>query len=129
VPLTAAARARYPADWGLLSWTVLHRAGMRCECTGECGRPHDHLDPADGRCRNRHGEPRWRGRRYQRPVVLSAAHLDHDPAGSDLARIAAYCEGCHLCYDRTHHAVTRRLRREQQLGLIGLFELEAAGSV
>jgi hypothetical protein len=59
-------------------------------------------------------------------VFLAAAHLDHDPSVRDLDRLRAFREGCHLSYDRARHAATRRERRERELGLIGLFELERA---
>lgn len=114
--------SRYPDDWKSISLAVKERAGWRCECAGECGRGSEHLEDEDGRCRNRHGEPRWRGRQHQCSVVLTTAHLDHDPAGRDLDRLRAFCEGCHLNYDRAHHAATRRATREAQLGLVPLFD-------
>lgn len=123
MPISAAGWNQYPDDWGVISHAVKERAGWRCECTGECGRGFEHLEPVDGRCRNRHGEPRWRGRWFQGPVFLAAAHLDHDPSGTDLETIFALCEGCHLGVDRGQHAATRRANRERILGLVPLFEL------
>ena len=122
-PMTMAEHHRYPIDWPFLSWNiVVRRAGGRCECSGECGRDPAHLEE-DVRCRNRHGQPRWRGQPWQRPVILSAAHLEHDPSSRDLTLIAAYCESCHLAYDRAQHAATKQARREARLGLLPLFEL------
>lgn len=123
MPLTRAQWDLYPEDWPQLSWRIIvERAGARCQCAGECGRDPKHLDE-DVRCRNRHGQPRWRGKSWQRPVILSAAHLDHDPTSRDLEAILALCESCHLAVDRAHHAATRQANRERQLGLIGLFDL------
>jgi hypothetical protein len=34
-------------------------------------------------------------------VVLTVAHLDQDPAGTDEERMRAMCQRCHLAYDRT----------------------------
>ncbi len=124
MPISPQARHRYPLDWAFLSWNiVVRRAGGRCECHGECGRTEGHLDPADARCRNRQGAARWRGKPGQRFVILSAAHLDGDPACRDLNRIIAACEGCHLSLDRGQHWATRRRHEEEQLGLVPLFEL------
>lgn len=123
MPLTRAQWAAYPEDWPLLSWNIIvNRAGGRCECGGECAGDPGHLDD-DVRCRNRHGQPRWRGQPWQRPVILSAAHLDHDPPSRDLDFILVMCESCHLRYDSTHHAATRRANRERELGLLPLFDL------
>src|SRR5262249_50971392 len=58
------------------------------------GRPHGAL--AVGRGRNR---------LYR--VVLSACHLDHDPA-TPAPRLAAYCQACHLRYDALQRWRTRR---------------------
>lgn len=117
-------RDHYGLDWPHLSFNIVfRRAGGRCECTGECAGDADHLDPVDGRCRNRHGQPRWRGRWDQRPVILSAMHLDHDPDARDLDRIIAGCEGCHLRHDAAQHWATRRRRFEEAAGLLPLFEV------
>jgi hypothetical protein len=100
--------ARYSPDWAAITWWVKFvRAGSRCECTGFCGRPDDHLDAA-GRCVNTHGAPAYgTGSR----VVLTTAHLDHRPENSHPANLRALCQGCHLRYDRDHHAATRRATR------------------
>jgi hypothetical protein len=45
-------------------------------------------------------------------VVLTTAHLDHTPENCDPANLRAMCQGCHLHYDREHHAETAyRTRR------------------
>jgi hypothetical protein len=119
--LTAADWAVYGPDWGDVAWQVKEAAGWRCQCTGECGRGHLHLDPGDGRCRNRHGEPRWRGKPWQGPVFLQAAHLDHDPTSHDRDRLRAMCPGCHLRLDAAHNAAMRRERLAAELGMIPLF--------
>jgi hypothetical protein len=45
-------------------------------------------------------------------IVLTVAHLDHDPRNCDLANLRALCQQCHLRYDQVHHgqssAQTRR---------------------
>lgn len=104
MPIRPENRARYPKDWADISLRIrVDRAGGRCECHGECGRPSAHLD-IDGRCQNRNGKPAvGTGSR----VVLTVAHLNHTPEDCTDDNLAAMCQGCHLHYDRDHHAETR----------------------
>lgn len=108
MPIRPENRDRYPADWSTISRAIKDRAGWRCECLGECGRrTHE-----GSRCPNRHGEPAYgTGSR----VVLTTAHLDHTPENCDPSNLKAMCQGCHLHYDREHHAETRaRTAREER---------------
>ncbi len=110
-PIRPENRARYPADWRQISDRIRFvRAGGRCECTGECGMPAHatmSIDVADPRCINVHGQPTVYGARSS-IVVLTTAHLDHTPENCDDENLRAMCPGCHLYYDREHHAETRR---------------------
>lgn len=56
--------------------------------------------------------PLMRG--YTVRVVLTVAHLDHDPANMDEANLAALCQWCHLHHDQQHHANTRATRKDQE---------------
>jgi len=102
-PIRPENRNRYPADWPAISLAVKEAAGWRCECRGECGRPNWHLGP-DGRCENVH---RHLAVGTGSIVVLTTAHLDHTPENCERANLRAFCQGCHLRYDRDHHAETR----------------------
>lgn len=100
------------------------RAGGRCECLGECGAAH-HLEPdGDGtRCSRREGQTipgnlnRW-------PVVLTTAHLDHDPGNVDEENLRALCQRCHLRYDRHLHAERRASGADSRRGQARLFDGE-----
>jgi 5-methylcytosine-specific restriction endonuclease McrA len=114
-PIRPENRERYPADWREIRGRILKRATCwipgsmdfipRCECRGECGR-----GTHEGRCPNFNG-----GLAYGSgsTVVLTIAHLDHTPENNEPENLRAMCQGCHLHYDREHHAETRaRTRRE-----------------
>lgn len=121
-PIRGENRDRYPDDWKQISAGVKDRAGWRCDCRGECGRPADHLAD-DARCRNRHGEPaHGTGSR----VVLTTAHLDHTPENCDPGNLRAFCQGCHLHYDRDQHAATRAATLAQERGMDPLPGMEPA---
>ena len=99
---------RYPGNWRDLSFEIrFGRAGYRCECLGECGR-----GTHDGRCPNMHGDSAYGSGSL---VVLTVAHLDHTPENCDPDNLRAMCQGCHLHYDRDHHAATRARTREQSI--------------
>lgn len=122
-PIRPENRDRYPADWPDISRRIRNeRAGGRCECLGECGR-----GTHDGRCPNRNGGTAYgTGSR----VVLTVAHLNHTPEDCRDENLRAMCQGCHLHYDKGHHAETRsRVQHEARVAAgQGLLELANGGA-
>lgn len=108
MPIRPENRDRYPADWPEISLAVKEAAGWRCECKGECGRAVDHLSDIDWRCWNHHNQAAYGTGSL---VVLTTAHLDHTPENCSIENLRAMCQGCHLHYDRDHHAATRAATR------------------
>ncbi len=109
-PIRPENRDRYPGDWKQISERIrFERAAGRCECEGECGMPAHAsmmIDTGEARCLNSNGEPTVYGARRS-IVVLTTAHLDHTPENCAPENLRAMCQGCHLWYDREHHAETR----------------------
>lgn len=100
--------ALYPADWKAISRRIrVERAQLRCECTGECGLHHER------RCIERHLDPAFfaKGR-----IILTTAHLDHDPMNCADENLKAMCQRCHLRYDRGLHNETKDRRRDAVAG-------------
>lgn len=81
-------RALYPKDWQAISAAIRDRAGQRCEWPG---------------CALVNGQATM-GRRGPYTVVLTVAHLDHNPANCDPDNLRAWCQPHHLRYDAAHHA-------------------------
>lgn len=98
MPIRPENRKRYPPNWARISLAIKERAQWRCECRGECGRPH-----TQGRCMATQGSVSLNllGR-----VVLTTAHLDHTPENCSPENLRAMCNACHLRYDAKHHAQT-----------------------
>lgn len=100
MPIRPENKARYPADWAVISRAVKDRAGWCCT-----GSP-DYPD-----CRARHG--------YPHPVtgpivILTVAHLDHTPENCDPENLRAWCQRCHNTYDAPMRAAGKRTRAGQK---------------
>jgi hypothetical protein len=118
----------YPADWKQISLDARKRAGNRCE---GCGLHNYSIG--------------WREKdgtfvRYERTwdaipeeeigseinladgsktkvfqIILTVAHLDHNPGNNDPSNLRAYCQKCHNAYDapmRAKHAAETRKRKQ-----------------
>ena len=107
------ARATVPAE-------ILHGALVpRCECDGCCGSPSCY---PGARCPELHGH---QAATFNGPVILTIAHLDHDPTNNDEAtNLRAYCQKCHLNMDAVHHAETRTAARHAELEAMGQTRIE-----
>lgn len=105
MPIRECQKARYPADWPMISRAIRARSNGICE-----GSPGHYPD-----CRAVNGEPHpVTGSK----VVLTVAHLDHQPENCAEDNLMAMCQRCHLTYDAQHHARTRKAR----LAIADLFE-------
>jgi len=104
-------RTLYPDNWDAISDHIRFvRAKGYCE--GSPAYPH---------CQARHGEPHPVTGSH---VILTCAHLDHDPTNNDPANLRAWCQRCHLTYDAKHHAANAALTRRRKQIQAGQLELE-----
>lgn len=124
MPIRASERPRYPKDWPSIRRRIIARAGDRCE-----------FFCADGtRCNAPNGvvvfraianSERWAdgdaeviavGAWNPVKVVLTVAHLNHQPEDCRDENLMAGCQLHHLRYDVGHHkqtaAATRRSRKK-----------------
>ena len=117
MPIKPENRKLYPKNWKTIScWIRFERAEGRCECRGECGDVHG-IPHHGRRCTRLHGEPIV-GRTAR--VILTVAHLDHDPENQHPMNLKAMCQRCHLLLDREQHqknAAETRRKRQGQLAL------------
>lgn len=112
-PTRPETRALYPKDWKRISAEIKARSGGRCECMGECGL--HRTTPGPRRCAEVHGEPATFARG---PIMLTVAHLNHDPRDNRPENLRAMCQRCHLRYDmplhQKHAAETRRRKKRNE---------------
>lgn len=94
-------------EWREIRERILKRANDKCEGT-----------PKFPQCRaeNRKPHPETGSR-----VVLTIAHMDHEPAHCDDDNLKALCQRCHLTYDAEHHAANAAATRRAKLGNRELF--------
>lgn len=93
MPIKPENRDRYPKNWKQISLAKRKAAGWRCEGS-----------PAYPDCRAKNGEPHpVTGSK----VVLTVAHLNHQPENCEPENLRAWCQRCHLKYDREHHRMSR----------------------
>lgn len=143
MPIRKEMRHLYPsrAEWTRIRQRILERAGHACEVcrvpNRVCivrGTDHDagtfmleNGDVHDAETGERLGCAR--GSEYESShglvVVLTIAHLDHDPTNNDDANLKALCQMHHLRHDQAEHiknaARTRARKRDEQTGQGGLF--------
>jgi hypothetical protein len=131
-------RSKYPKNWEAISLRIRRRARGRCECRGECGIDHSRqgsmntVGAGADEFRERYGgrpfvnqiigevrcaELNGRKAMFARgKIVLTVAHKDHIPENCWSENLRAWCQRCHLRYDRFHHqknaAETRRKKKE-----------------
>ena len=107
MPIRAENRDRYPADWPAIAQRVKEAAGW-C-CVGS---------PAYPTCRAAHGAAHPATGAL---VVLTVAHLDHQPENCARSNLRAWCQRCHLNYDKQHHTQTAYATRKALANTRDLF--------
>jgi 5-methylcytosine-specific restriction endonuclease McrA len=95
MPIKPELRHLYPKNWKEIRQRILERANDCCEF---CGVPNhswvSKISEADGLdCGYR--------------IVLTIAHLDHDPTHNDPSNLRALCQTCHNRHDAKHRAANR----------------------
>jgi 5-methylcytosine-specific restriction endonuclease McrA len=110
-------KARYPKDWSTISASIRERAGNKCE---DCGVPNYEYGgrAPDGTWHKslprgeklltldwpKPGEYAWcKGWPHEQlrivRIVLTVAHLDHQPENCDPSNLRCWCQRCHNRYD------------------------------
>ena len=102
MPISKENAARYPANWRDVAARIRQRADDQCESVpGEppCGARHGQRHPITGSM-----------------VMLTVAHLDHQPENCADENLRALCQRCHNRYDSKHRqknaAKTRRSKKQ-----------------
>jgi hypothetical protein len=147
MPIRPENRALYPRNWPLLSRDAKERAGWRCVHDGCTARQYDYgywiakPEPRwvriGGPCANyaiakrRAAEEHFarfgdeRGDYKILVIVLTTAHLNHDPRDCRPENLAPMCQRHHLAYDAELHRQTAYATRRRDRATGDLFEVAA----
>lgn len=139
MPIKPENRGRYPANWKAIRTRILARAGNCCEwcrvpnkariVRGTGGDAETYMD-GDARvfCANT-GE--YFGQMHMSNyecaghwinIVLTVAHLDHQPENCADENLRALCQRCHLKHDAEHHRANAAATRHARKAIGDLFE-------
>jgi len=101
MPIRPENKARYPRDWKQISLRIRERAGNKCE---DCGVENYSI-------------------REGVKIVLTVAHLDHQPENCADENLRAWCQRCHNRYDAPERRKGIKARRHQARALGDLLDV------
>lgn len=107
MPIREGNKARYPKDWPQISKAIRARARNCCEGS-----------PAYPDCEAANGLPHpVTGSR----VILTVAHLDHQPENCDPENLRAWCQRCHNAYDAPARRAGTKERAKARMAVADMF--------
>jgi 5-methylcytosine-specific restriction endonuclease McrA len=111
MPIREEMRGRYPKNWPEISRRTRLRAHDRCEWCGAHNKSHHPVTNAR--------------------VVLTVAHLDHQPENCEPTNLRALCQKCHNGYDGPMRAEGKAKRRRalQERTQMTLFQRRGNGAI
>jgi hypothetical protein len=146
MPIKPENRARYPAEWPAIALAARERAGWKCQHEG-CGAhqysvgwwherwpgfvwvpewPKDGVfmgqTCADARAVAAGIQDATDGGEKPTVIVLTLAHLDHQPENVADDNLRLLCQRHHLAHDQEHHIQNSRATRRARLAIGDLFE-------
>lgn len=157
MPIRPENKARYPRDWPAIRERILQRAQMRCEHPGCGARQYDvgywgawgggplqwfeiernlpnyslARQIAAERHFDRYGDgpaPAPAGEHKIIVIVLTIAHLNHQPEDCRPENLAAMCQRHHLAHDAEHHKRTAYATRKAAALTADLFSTSQPAS-
>lgn len=140
MPIRDENKARYPKDWPQISKRIRERAGQKCE---RCQAPNGELIIRE-RSEDWDFEPTYITTKNEMfsaedgrlitgayfaarditkavKVILTVAHLDHQPENCADDNLKAWCQRCHNIYDMPMRKAGIATRARQQYAVADLF--------
>lgn len=99
MPIKPENKSKYPVNWDEISRDIrFNRANNRCENCGAIN--YSYVNRRTRKICLQDEDDTIR-------IVLTVAHLDHNPENCDYSNLRALCQKCHNRYDRDHRKSTR----------------------
>lgn len=117
MPIKPENKHLYPKNWKQIRQNILIRAENRCEFCGVENHAEGYRDKMGNFIKSygmQQEADALDGEKIIK-IVLTVAHLDHNPQNCDPKNLRALCQKCHLNYDIEHHKETRRLNKKLPL--------------
>lgn len=144
MPVKPENKHRYPADWPAIRRAAGERAQWKCQHPGCLACQYDvgiwlvqPINRANWQClakaetyreaRQSAAEASWTlygdGPGVPRVIVivLTCAHLDHQPENCDPANLRMFCQRHHLAHDQAHHLATAYATRRARSATPDMF--------
>ncbi|MCD8025072.1 MAG: hypothetical protein LUE64_06010 [Candidatus Gastranaerophilales bacterium] len=126
MPIKKENKKLYPKNWKEIRQNILKRAGNKCEF---CGVENYAIGVRDNDGIFHKINPETSDEYYyvevenlkKIKIILTIAHLDHNPQNCDPLNLRALCQKCHNNYDKEHRIETRRKTKENRHGQAKLF--------
>lgn len=123
MPIKPENKKLYPKNWKEIRKQILLRAQNKCEFCGVQNHSVGFRD-IDGKFYERHQISDLKlltDFMNKKPfkIVLTIAHLDHDPTNNDPSNLRALCQKCHNNYDKEHRKETRQKTKYKLLAKDG----------
>lgn len=137
MPIKPENKKRYPKNWNEIRELILKRADNCCE---QCKvKNKTRIARGDGEYANTYqtfnadvfcaDTGKYLGKvrmsdyivKNMVDIVLTIAHLDHQPENCDPSNLKALCQRCHLRYDAKHHAENSKMTRRNRKAISELF--------
>ena len=117
MPIRPENKKLYPKNWQQIRADILKRANNKCEFCGvenhKLGFRMDGVFVEIDKEKAPDLEKRFNCKFFK--IVLTIAHLDHNPENNAPENLRALCQKCHLNYDIEHHKETRRKNKKLPL--------------
>ena len=116
MPISKENRALYPPEWRtVIRPAILERAGHCCEFCSVANYAYGardlegtwHDEDAIHHMNSDAGEMAFGEFPNMIKIVLTIAHLDHNPQNNDYSNLRALCQKCHNRHDAAHRSANR----------------------
>ena len=118
MPIRPENKKLYPQNWKRIREKILQRAKNKCEFCGVENYAIGYRDE-NGKFIETVGigeqDAAFLDKEKLIKIVLTIAHLHHNPLNNDENNLRALCQRCHLRYDLEHHKETRKKNKKLPL--------------